>query len=125
VTGLVLRDQERAAERLGAYARRPMFRRVEPGGVRMPDGTLWAADAIVWATGFRPAVRHLAPLRLRSEHGGIRLDGTTAVADRRIQLVGYGPSASTIGANRAGRVAARGVAAWLTRSYSASSASSA
>lgn len=28
------------------------------------------------------------------------------VADRRVQLVGYGPSASTIGANRAGRAAA-------------------
>ena len=27
----------------------------------------------------------------------------------RVQLVGYGPSASTIGANRAGRVAARNV----------------
>jgi hypothetical protein len=26
-----------------------------------------------------------------------------------VQLVGYGPSASTIGANRAGRVAARSV----------------
>ena len=34
-------------------------------------------------------------------------------ADPRVQLVGYGPSASTIGANRAGRVAARGVAEWL------------
>jgi hypothetical protein len=68
---------------------------------------------ILWATGFRPAVGHLAPLRLRSEYGGIQLDGTTAVADPRIQLVGYGPSASTIGANRAGRVAARRVAEWL------------
>ena len=51
-----------------------------------------------------------APARPR---GGIQLDGTTAVADPRVQLVGYGPSASTIGANRAGRVAARGVAGWL------------
>ncbi|CAI9411281.1 NAD(P)-binding domain-containing protein [Nocardioides sp. T2.26MG-1] len=115
VTGLVLREQERAAERLGAYVRHPMFVAVEPDGVRMPDGTLESAQAILWATGFRPAVGHLAPLALRSEYGGIRLDGTTAVADRRVQLVGYGPSASTIGANRAGRVAARGVAAWLDR----------
>jgi cation diffusion facilitator CzcD-associated flavoprotein CzcO len=113
VTGLKLRDQEREAERLGAYERHPMFTSVEPDGVRMPDGTLWTADVILWATGFRPAVGHLAPLHLTSEYGGIQLDGTTAVADARIQLVGYGPSASTIGANRAGRVAARGVAAWL------------
>jgi cation diffusion facilitator CzcD-associated flavoprotein CzcO len=113
VTGLALREQEREAERLGAYERHPMFEAIEPDGVRMPDGTHWPADVIVWATGFRPAVGHLAPLRLRSEYGGIQLDGTTAVADPRVQLVGYGPSASTIGANRAGRVAARGVAAWL------------
>ncbi|MFC7496930.1 MULTISPECIES: NAD(P)-binding domain-containing protein [unclassified Nocardioides] len=133
VTGLALREQEREAERLGAYERRPMFTRIEPTGVHLPDpsqddGVLWAADVILWATGFRPAVAHLAPLHLRSEHGGIQLDhaGTTAVADPRVQLVGYGPSASTIGANRAGRAAARGVAAWLTRSDQvASSASSA
>ncbi|MGZ4464725.1 MAG: NAD(P)-binding domain-containing protein [Nocardioides sp.] len=113
VTGLALRPQEREAERLGAYARRPMFAAVEPTGVRWADGSFERADVILWATGFRPATTHLAPLHLRSVHGGIQLDQTTAVADHRVQLVGYGPSASTIGANRAGRVAARGVAAWL------------
>ena len=87
----------------------------------LADGTRWPADVILWATGFRPAVSHLAPLRLRSPHGGIQLDGTTAVADPRVQLVGYGPSASTIGANRAGRVAARGVAAWLDGASEAAS----
>ena len=113
VTGLALREQEREAERLGAYRRRPMFASVEPDGVRFADGTFEPADVILWATGFRPAVAHLAPLRLRSERGGIRLDGTTAVADPRVQLGGYGPSASTSGANRAGRAAARGVARGL------------
>ena len=121
VTGLALREQERAAERLGAYERHPMFAAIEPDGVRLPDGTRWPADVILWATGFRPAVGHLAPLHLRSEHGGIQLDGTAAVADPRVQLVGYGPSASTIGANRAGRVAARGVAAWLDQAPSIAS----
>lgn len=114
VTGLALREQEREAERLGAYAaRRPMFERLEPTGVRWADGTFEAVDAIIWATGFRPAIAHLAPLQLRSPAGGIQLDregrGTGAVVDERVQLVGYGPSASTIGANRAGRAAAAGV----------------
>lgn len=113
VTGLALRPQERAADALGAYRRRPMFASVEPDGVRWDDGSFEPVDVILWATGFRPAVGHLAPLRLRTPAGGIRLDGTTAVADPRVQLVGYGPSASTIGANRAGRTAARGVAEWL------------
>jgi cation diffusion facilitator CzcD-associated flavoprotein CzcO len=117
VTGLMLREQEREAARLGAYERHPMFETIEPGGVRFADGAFERAEAILWATGFRPAVSHLAPLHLRSEHGGIQLDGTTAVADPRVQLVGYGPSASTIGANRAGRVAARGVAAWLDQAH--------
>lgn len=114
VTGLMLRPQEREAERLGAYAaRRPMFARIEPDGVRWADGSFERVDVILWATGFRPAIAHLAPLHLRSAAGGIQLDrggrGTTAVADPRVQLVGYGPSASTIGANRAGRTAAKGV----------------
>jgi cation diffusion facilitator CzcD-associated flavoprotein CzcO len=111
VTGLALREQERAAEARGAYRRRPMFDRIEPEGVRWSDPdpgqpAFEPVDVILWATGFRPAVGHLAPLHLRSPHGGIQLDGTTAVADPRVQLVGYGPSASTIGANRAGRAAA-------------------
>jgi cation diffusion facilitator CzcD-associated flavoprotein CzcO len=113
VTGLALREQEREAERLGAYRRLPMFERIEPGGVRWEDGTSEPVDVILWATGFRPSVSHLAPLHLRSPHGGIQLDGTTAVADPRVQLVGYGPSASTIGANRAGRAAALAVSRQL------------
>jgi thioredoxin reductase len=113
VTGLVLREQERAAEALGAYERRPMFESVGPREVRWADGSSESVDAIVWATGFRPATAHLGPLHLRGPLGGIELDGTTAVADPRVQLVGYGPSASTIGANRAGRLAARRVAETL------------
>ncbi len=123
VTGLVLREQEREAERLGADARRrEMFERIEPDGVRWADGSFERVDVILWATGFRPAISHLAPLHLRSAAGGIQLDrrgrGTTAVADPRIQLVGYGPSASTIGANRAGRAAATGVTRALQSSES-------
>ncbi|MGB4136901.1 MAG: NAD(P)/FAD-dependent oxidoreductase, partial [Microbacterium sp.] len=97
VTGLQLRPQEQQAARMGIYdARRPMFARIEPDGARWADGSFERVDAILWATGFRPAIAHLAPLHLRSAAGGIRLDrdgrGTTAVADPRVQLVGYGPS---------------------------------
>ena len=60
-------------------------------------------------------VERTAALALTATAGTGPAAATTAVADPRVQLVGYGPSASTIGANRAGRVAARGVAAWLDR----------
>jgi hypothetical protein len=118
VTGLALRPQERLAESLGAYdRRRPMFERIDPDGVRWADGSFEHVDVILWATGFRPAVDHLAPLRLRTRYGGIALlpggndvqTAVTAAADARVQLVGYGPSASTIGASRAGRAAALAV----------------
>lgn len=91
-----------------------MFARIEPHGVRWADGNYQHADVILWCTGFRAALEHLAPLRLREPGGGIRMDGTAVVRDPRIQLVGYGPSASTIGANRAGRTAARNVVSLLT-----------
>ncbi len=121
VTGIGLRPQEQEAARLGAYERRPMFARIEPDGVRWADGSFEPVDAIIWATGFRPAVGHMAPLGLKSEHGGIQLltstrdvqSATTAAADPRVQLVGYGPSASTIGGNRAGRAAATAVHRWI------------
>ncbi|MFE2582322.1 NAD(P)-binding domain-containing protein [Streptomyces sp. NPDC059378] len=109
VTGLPLNDAIRQGLADGVLDRLPMFDRITPDGVEWKDGRHVAADVILWATGFRPAVGHLAPLRLREPGGGIRLDGTRAVADPRVHLVGYGPSASTIGANRAGRAAVRDI----------------
>jgi len=108
-TGLGWTPYARAAAGRGALVRHPMFTAVEPGGVRMADGSFHPADVILWATGFRQDVGHLAPLRLRGELGGIAMDGTAAAADRRIHLIGYGPSQSTVGANRAGRAAATAV----------------
>ncbi|MFC8708709.1 NAD(P)-binding domain-containing protein [Streptomyces sp. NPDC057197] len=109
VTGLPLNDAVRQGLRDGVLDRRPMFARITPEGVEWPDGQRLAADVILWATGFRAALDHLAPLRLRGAGGGIRLDGTRVAADPRVHLVGYGPSASTVGANRAGRAAVRDI----------------
>ncbi|WP_240649523.1 NAD(P)-binding domain-containing protein [Streptomyces sp. Z26] len=109
VTGLPLSEAVRDARASGLLERLPMFARVTPDGVEWADGRTAAADTLLWATGFRPVIAHLAPLRLREPGGGVRLDGTRAVRDPRVHLVGYGPSASTIGANRAGRAAARDV----------------
>jgi thioredoxin reductase len=96
----------------GVLERLPMFDRITEDGVAWNGldgrtGRFVAADVILWATGFRAAVNHLAPLRLRGTGGGIRMDGTHVAGEPRIHLVGYGPSASTIGANRAGQAAAR------------------
>lgn len=109
VTGLPLNDAVRQGLESGVLDRLPLFDRITPDGVEWDDGRRMDADVILWATGFRAAVDHLAPLRLREPGGGIRVEGTRVVADPRIHLVGYGPSASTIGANRAGRAAVRDI----------------
>nr|WP_202541223.1 NAD(P)-binding domain-containing protein [Streptomyces sp. SID3915] len=115
VTGLPLNDTVRRAREQGVLDRLPMFERITKDGVAWADGRTAEADVILWATGFRPAVDHLAPLRLREPGGGIRVEDTRAVRDPRVHLVGYGPSASTIGANRAGRAAVRSVGRLLDR----------
>ncbi|WP_030746861.1 NAD(P)-binding domain-containing protein [Streptomyces griseus] len=109
VTGLPLNDAIRAGLASGVLDRQPMFERITPTGVVWADGRAVDADVILWATGFRAAIDHLAPLRLRAPGGGILMEGTRAALDERVHLVGYGPSASTIGANRAGRAAAAGI----------------
>ncbi|MER0093556.1 NAD(P)-binding domain-containing protein, partial [Corynebacterium sp. KPL2838] len=75
-----------------------------------PAGTHLAVDVIFWNTGFRPVLDHLAPLRLRSRKGGIVMrNEVSPVANPRVFLAGYGSTASTVGATRAGRLAAREV----------------
>jgi cation diffusion facilitator CzcD-associated flavoprotein CzcO len=106
-TELMLTPEVAEARRRGVLARRPMFDHLVPTGVAWSDGSELAVDVILWCTGWRAALDHLAPLGLRGPGGGIVMDGTRVVAEPRLHLVGYGPSASTVGANRAGRTAVR------------------
>lgn len=109
VTGLPVTPRVEAMRARGVLVRKPMFEEITEDGVRLADGTMLRADVILWCTGFRSALDHLAPLLLREPDGGITMTGrlaTQVARDPRVHLVGYGPSASTIGANRAGRAAA-------------------
>ena len=99
----------------GLLHARPMFSSIEPDGVRWANGAFQKADAIIWSTGFRPELRHLAPLKLREKEGGVVIAQGAAWKDPRIFFAGYGPQASTIGANRAGRFIARQAIASLSK----------
>lgn len=99
----------------GLLVARPMFDRIEEDRV-VWDGEQQGtarADAIIWATGFRPELRHLAPLKLREKAGGVTVGQGAAWSDPRVFLAGYGPQASTIGASRAGRMIARQIMAMI------------
>jgi hypothetical protein len=109
VTGLPRTPLIEAMEARGALNRRPMFSEITETGIRWADGSEQRADIILWCTGFRSSLDHLAPLMLREPSGGMLMGGrlaTQVVKEPRVHLVGYGPSASTIGANRAGAAAA-------------------
>ncbi|MEV5889132.1 ArsO family NAD(P)H-dependent flavin-containing monooxygenase [Nonomuraea fuscirosea] len=98
----------REARDRGALKAQPMFSRITSTGVTWRDGTGLDCDVIIWCTGFRPALGHLAPLRLRGPDGLIPVDGTRAVGEPRLHLLGYGDwtgpaSATLIGASRTAR----------------------
>ncbi|WP_328828834.1 ArsO family NAD(P)H-dependent flavin-containing monooxygenase [Streptomyces sp. NBC_00252] len=108
----------RAARDRGLLKASPMFARLVPGGVEWADGTRAEADTVIWCTGFRPALSHLAPLQLRGRRGHIATEGTRAGDEPRLHLLGYGDwtgpaSATLIGVGRPARDAAREVAGLL------------
>ncbi|GAA2531107.1 NAD(P)-binding domain-containing protein [Microbacterium mitrae] len=109
VTGMLWGPWAQSAERKGVLHARPMFIAIEPRGVRTPHGVLHEVDVILWATGFRAAIGHLSPLRLRTPEGGICVANGRSIDEPRLFLIGYGPSQSTVGANRAGRDAVRAI----------------
>ncbi|MFK8907733.1 ArsO family NAD(P)H-dependent flavin-containing monooxygenase [Streptomyces sp. YS-3] len=105
----------RAARDAGLLKAQPMFTRLTSDGVEWADGSRAAVDAVIWCTGFRPALSHLAPLGLRGPRGQIPTHGTRAVDESRLHLLGYGDwtgpaSATLIGVGRPARDAARAIA---------------
>ena len=85
------------------------FARLEADGAVWADGRSVQADAIIWCTGFRPALAHLAPLGLVGADGRVAVDRQgRASAEPRLWLLGYGDwtgmaSATLAGVTRAAR----------------------
>lgn len=94
------------------------FERFTETGVVWPDGREEAIDAVIWCTGFVPALDHLTPLGILDERGRIEIDGTRSVREPRLWLVGYGEwtgyaSATIIGVGRSARATANQIATSL------------
>ena len=98
------------------------FERFTGGGVVWPEGREEPFDAVIWCTGFRPALGHLRALGVVGPDGHVDVErggaGTRSVAELRLWLVGYGEwtgfaSATLIGVGRSARATVGEVAGAL------------
>jgi putative flavoprotein involved in K+ transport len=106
-----------ARSRNALHAVRP-FIALTQTGVIWPDERQEAVDAIIWCTGFRPALDCLDGLGLLTPEGRVAVEGTHSIKQPGIWLVGYGSwtgfaSATLIGVNRSARQTAQEVIGFL------------
>jgi len=93
------------------------FERLTERGAQWSDGAEKALDAIIWCTGFRPALQPLEPLGLVQD-SRVAVEGTRARDLPGLWLVGYGEwtgpaSATLIGVMRTARSTAREIDLYL------------
>lgn len=99
----------------------PIFTSIKRNGVVWRDGTSSDEDAIIWATGYKPALEHLLPLGIVTPENRVDVAGaagTQSTLQPNVWLVGYGnwtgyASATLIGVGRSARATVQEVAAAL------------
>ena len=102
----------KAARARGVLQAVPMFTSFTESGVVWADHSEEQVDAVIYATGYRPALGHLAHLEAVADNGrvAVRSDGagTRSTGEHRLWLVGYGEwtgfaSATLISVGRSAR----------------------
>ncbi|MFC7547414.1 ArsO family NAD(P)H-dependent flavin-containing monooxygenase [Plantactinospora sp. GCM10030261] len=118
---IVMVPSVRDARDRGVLHSRPMFARLTERGVRWADGTEESCDVVVWCTGFRPNLTHLAPLLPGWPQGTVAVDGNRSVDEPGLYLLGYGDwtgaaSATLVGAGRTAKATVADIASRLRES---------
>jgi cation diffusion facilitator CzcD-associated flavoprotein CzcO len=95
----------REARERGVLVRQQMPARLVADGAIWADGHFRRLDAVIWCTGFRPALEHLEPLGVLDTSGRVAVQGTRSLIEPRLWLLGYGSwtgfaSATLIGSGR-------------------------
>ncbi|TGV05974.1 FAD-dependent oxidoreductase [Alcaligenaceae bacterium 429] len=93
------------------------FERFTADGVLWPDGTEQKVDAVIWCTGFKPALQPLEKLGIVWENK-VEVDGTHSSSIPGLWLVGYGEwtgaaSATLVGVMRTARSTASEIDTYL------------
>lgn len=105
---IVMVPPVKAARDKGILNAVPMFSQFTEQGVIWADGSEEPIDAIIWCTGFKPQLDHLAPLNVLEADGKVHVKNGQAIKEPRLWLFGYGDwaspgSATLIGAGRSAR----------------------
>jgi putative flavoprotein involved in K+ transport len=105
---IVMVPEVREARARGALASVRPFLRMTRTGVVWADGREEPVDAVIWATGFGPALSHLRALGVIEADGRVRVERNRSRVERRLWLVGYGnwtgfASATLIAVGRSAR----------------------
>lgn len=105
---IVMVEPVREARSRGVLVSERPFARFTEHGVEWADGRHAEVDAVIWCTGFRPALDHLQPLGVVEADGKVAVEGTRALRQPNLWLVGYGEwtgaaSATLIGVTRTAR----------------------
>jgi thioredoxin reductase len=105
---IVMVEPVKDARARGVLAAQRPFARFTASGVEWDDGHYEQIDAVVWCTGFKPALAHLDGLGVIEPDGRVEVDGTRSVKQPNLWLMGYGDwtgpaSATLIGVTRYAR----------------------
>lgn len=98
----------RAARARGALDSCRPFTAFHAQGVTWPNGEDERIDAVIWCTGFRPALDHLLPLGIVEADGRVAVENNRSTRQPRLWLMGYGDwtgaaSATLVGVTRTAR----------------------
>jgi putative flavoprotein involved in K+ transport len=117
---IVMLAPVRNARARGALSTDRPFSRFVEHGVIWEDGSRSSVDAVIWCTGFRANLAHLAALGIVEADGRVIVKGGHAVKEQRLWLLGYGDwtgiaSATLVGVTRTARTAIQEISEYLAQ----------
>lgn len=121
LSNIVIVDAVKAARERGVFKNtwRP-FQRFIQDGLVWADGHTEKADAVIFCTGFRPALQYLSSLDITNADGEIPTSETRAKSIEGLWLIGYGnwtgfASATLIGVGRTAKKTVEEVTAYINQ----------
>jgi cation diffusion facilitator CzcD-associated flavoprotein CzcO len=112
---IVMIPPVREARSRGVLTSKRPFKEFVQDGVIWSDGVYEKFDSVIWCSGFRPSLKHLSSLNIIEADGKIQTQGTHAIKEPKLWLVGYGDwtgyaSTTLIGVARSAKATAEEIA---------------